>query len=72
LIFRLALAKEFNEPDSEPQIMLLSMRAGGMSLTLTGACRLFLLDQHYNPATELQLCHRIHRIGQRKETVIVK
>ncbi|KAH7703913.1 domain proteinSNF2 family, partial [Aphelenchoides avenae] len=66
---RLALANEFNKPDSEPQVMLLSLKVAE-SLTLTGASRLFLLDPHYNLANELQLFHRIHRIGQQKETVV--
>ncbi|KAH7715707.1 SNF2 family N-terminal domain containing protein [Aphelenchoides avenae] len=69
---RQARAKAFNEPNSGPQIMLLSVGAGGVSITLTGASRFFLLEPHFNPAKEQQAFDRIHRIGQTKETKIYK
>ena len=34
----------------EPRVFLLSLKAGGVGLTLTGANHLILLDSHWNPA----------------------
>ena len=36
--------------------MLLSLGAGGVGLNLTGANHLFLLDMHWNPQLEKQVC----------------
>jgi len=60
----------FNRRGSGPQVMLLSLGAGGVGLNLVGANHLFLLDMHWNPQLESQACDRIYRVGQIKETVI--
>lgn len=52
--------------------MLLSLMAGGTAMNLTGATRVFLLDLHWNPFNELQAFGRVHRIGQTKETRIIR
>ena len=57
--------KRFNS-DKGPQIMLLSLEAGGVGLNLVGANHLFFLDVHWNPQLELQAQDRIHRLGQSK------
>ncbi|KAH7693287.1 helicase [Aphelenchoides avenae] len=46
--------------------------AGGTAMNLTGATRVFLLDLHWNPFNELQAFGRVHRIGQTKETRIIR
>ncbi|VDO32467.1 unnamed protein product [Onchocerca flexuosa] len=65
-------ANSFNEVDSGPRIMLLSLTAGGVGLNLVGGNHLFLIDLHWNPALEQQACDRIYRIGQTKNVFIHK
>ena len=45
-------------------VFLISLRAGGVGLTLTEADTVFLLDPWWNPAAEAQAIDRTHRIGQ--------
>lgn len=52
------------QSDDGPEVMLLSLKAGGTGLTLTRADHVFLLDPWWNPAVEDQAADRIHRIGQ--------
>ncbi len=59
----------FQAPDG-PQIMLLSLKAGGVGLNLTAADHVFLLDPWWNPATEDQAADRAHRIGQDKPVIV--
>ena len=47
-------------------VFLLSAKAGGMGLTLTGANRLLIFDCDWNPAIDAQAMARIWRDGQRK------
>ena len=51
-------------------VFLISLKAGGVGLTLTEADYCFVLDPWWNPATEMQAVDRAHRIGQTK-TVFV-
>ncbi|NXA84517.1 TTF2 factor, partial [Thryothorus ludovicianus] len=67
---RMDLVEEFNNNPKGPQVMLVSLLAGGVGLNLTGGNHLFLLDMHWNPALEDQACDRIYRVGQRKDVVI--
>ncbi|XP_006268583.3 transcription termination factor 2 isoform X1 [Alligator mississippiensis] len=67
---RMDVVEEFNMNPKGPQVMLLSLIAGGIGLNLTGGNHLFLLDMHWNPALEDQACDRIYRVGQQKDVVI--
>ncbi|XP_062428245.1 transcription termination factor 2 [Rhea pennata] len=67
---RMDVVEEFNNNPKGPQVMLISLLAGGVGLNLTGGNHLFLLDMHWNPALEDQACDRIYRVGQRKDVVI--
>jgi len=60
----------FNQPNRGPQVMLLSLAAGGVGLNLVGANHLFLLDMHWNPQLESQACDRVYRVGQTKPVTI--
>lgn len=51
-------------------VFLISLKAGGVGLTLTEADYCFVLDPWWNPATEAQAVDRAHRIGQAR-TVFV-
>uniref|UniRef100_A0A803UZU3 Transcription termination factor 2 n=1 Tax=Ficedula albicollis TaxID=59894 RepID=A0A803UZU3_FICAL len=67
---RMDVVEEFNNNPKGPQVILVSLLAGGVGLNLTGGNHLFLLDMHWNPALEDQACDRIYRVGQRKDVVI--
>ena len=67
---RLALAERFN--GGEAQIFLISLRAGGYGLNLTGADLVIHYDPWWNPATEEQATDRAHRIGQQKKVQVIR
>uniref|UniRef100_F6R8D4 Transcription termination factor 2 n=1 Tax=Ornithorhynchus anatinus TaxID=9258 RepID=F6R8D4_ORNAN len=67
---RMDLVAAFNTDPKGPQVMLISLLAGGVGLNLTGGNHLFLLDMHWNPALEDQACDRIYRVGQQRDVVI--
>jgi SNF2 family DNA or RNA helicase len=50
---------------------VLSMRAGGVGLTLTAASHVFMMDPCLNPAMAKQAEDRVHRLGQ-KNPVFIK
>ncbi|XP_047456067.1 transcription termination factor 2 [Mugil cephalus] len=67
---RMDLVEEFNTNPKGPQVMLVSLCAGGVGLNLIGGNHLFLIDMHWNPALEDQACDRIYRVGQHKDVTI--
>jgi len=66
------IVDEFNDNPKGPEVLLLSLRAGGVGLNLIGGNHLFLLDMHWNPALEAQAFDRIYRVGQKKDVSIHK
>lgn len=48
----------------EAPVFLISLKAGGVGLTLTEADYVYVLDPWWNPAAEAQAVDRVHRIGQ--------
>ena len=57
---------EFQE-EEDTRIFLISLKAGGVGLTLTAADYVYLVDPWWNPAVEQQAIDRVHRIGQEKK-----
>jgi SNF2 family DNA or RNA helicase len=55
----------FND-DPEIPVFLISLRAGGTGLNLTGADTVVHYDPWWNPAVEAQATDRAHRIGQNR------
>jgi len=53
-------------------IFLLSLKAGGTGLNLTGANHVFHFDRWWNPAVENQATDRAFRIGQTKNVQVHK
>ena len=47
-------------------VFLISLKAGGVGLNLTGADTVIHFDPWWNPAVEDQATDRAHRIGQRR------
>ncbi|KAH7106756.1 SNF2 family N-terminal domain-containing protein [Auriculariales sp. MPI-PUGE-AT-0066] len=54
------------------EVLLVSLRAGGVGLNLTSAQRVYLIDPYWNPAVENQAVDRIHRLGQTKPVTTIK
>ena len=54
------------------QIFLISLKAGGVGLTLTEADTVIHYDPWWNPATENQATDRAYRIGQEKPVFVYK
>ncbi|CAD6198751.1 unnamed protein product [Caenorhabditis auriculariae] len=63
---RQKLVAKFNESCCPDNVFLLSTKAGGVGLNLTGASRLVLFDSDWNPANDVQAMARIWRDGQTK------
>ncbi|MDF2550086.1 MAG: helicase 2 family protein [Chlamydiales bacterium] len=68
---RLVEVERFNE-NKEIPVFLLSLKAGGLGLNLTGADRVIHYDLWWNPAVEDQATDRIYRIGQTKNVMSYK
>lgn len=61
---RIKMVEAFNR--GERDVFLISLKAGGTGLNLTGADTVILYDLWWNPAVEEQAAARAHRIGQKK------
>ena len=59
---RQEMTKSFNQ--GERDVFLISLKAGGVGLNLTGADTVILVDLWWNPAVESQAIGRAHRMGQ--------
>ena len=53
-------------------MFLISLKAGGVGLTLTEADYVFVLDPWWNPAVEAQAVDRAHRIGQQRHVFVYR
>ncbi|WP_152393870.1 DEAD/DEAH box helicase [Paenibacillus guangzhouensis] len=67
---RLTMCNRFN--DGEHDIFLISLKAGGTGLNLTGADTVILYDLWWNPAVEQQATDRAHRMGQKKVVQVIR
>ncbi|MGZ4499309.1 MAG: DEAD/DEAH box helicase [Nocardioidaceae bacterium] len=56
----------------EAEVFLISLKAGGVGLTLTEADYCFVLDPWWNPAVEAQAVDRAHRIGQQRPVMVYR
>jgi superfamily II DNA or RNA helicase len=68
---RIERVDHFNEDTSVP-VFLISLKAGGTGLNLTGADTVVHFDPWWNPAVEDQATDRAHRIGQTKNVNVYK
>ncbi|HIW12354.1 MAG TPA: DEAD/DEAH box helicase [Candidatus Salinicoccus stercoripullorum] len=67
---RVRLVESFNSGDED--IFLISLKAGGTGLNLTGADTVILYDLWWNPAVEEQAIGRAHRMGQKKSVQVLR
>ena len=68
---RMDMMLRFNEEDG-PDVFLISLKAGGTGLNLTGADTVIHLDPWWNVAAENQASDRTHRIGPRRNVEVIK
>ncbi len=68
---RMKLVDEFNE-NPEIKVFLISLKAGGTGLNLTGADMVIHYDPWWNVSTENQATDRAYRIGQRNNVQVYK
>lgn len=69
-IERMGLVDEFNSGKGD--VFLISLKAGGTGLNLTGADTVIHFDPWWNPAVEDQATDRAHRIGQKSTVHVMK
>lgn len=67
---RMQMVQLFNNGVGE--IFLISLKAGGTGLNLTGADMVIHFDPWWNPAVEDQATDRAHRIGQKNVVQVIK
>ncbi len=68
---RLDECARFNGSSAIP-VFLISLKAGGTGLNLTGADMVMHMDPWWNPAVEDQATDRAHRIGQQRTVYSIK
>ncbi|KAJ1906447.1 chromatin remodeling complex Adenosinetriphosphatase [Coemansia sp. IMI 209127] len=69
---RVESINDFNRPDSDKFVFLLTTRAGGLGITLTAADTVCIYDSDWNPQADLQAMDRAHRIGQTKQVYVYR
>ena len=68
---RITMVDEFNE-NSDIKLFLISLKAGGTGLNLTGADMVIHYDPWWNISTENQATDRAYRIGQKNNVQVYK
>ncbi|MFC3041204.1 SNF2 helicase associated domain-containing protein [Virgibacillus xinjiangensis] len=67
---RMEMSERFNGGENE--VFLISLKAGGTGLNLTGADTVILYDLWWNPAVEDQATGRAHRFGQKNVVQVIR
>ena len=62
------MVREFQ--NGAKQVFVVSLKAGGLGLNLTGANYVIHVDPWWNPAIEQQATDRAHRIGQKQPVTV--
>jgi len=68
---RQQMVKEFNT-DQSIFIFLLSTKAGGLGLNITGANTVIIFDPNWNPSHDLQAQDRAYRLGQTQDVRVYR
>eukprot|EP00605_Chrysophyceae_sp_TOSAG23-4_P002160 GSChrysophyteH1.ASY1.ANO1.2388.1 assembled CDS len=61
---RESMCKKFNGSSERVDVFIISSKAGGLGLNLTGATRVIHFDINWNPTVDQQAQDRAYRIGQ--------
>lgn len=67
---RVKICEKFN--NGEGDVVLISLKAGGTGVNLTGADTVIHYDPWWNPAVTDQATDRAHRIGQKRAVQVIK
>ncbi|WP_136606657.1 DEAD/DEAH box helicase [Paenibacillus dokdonensis] len=67
---RVDTCARFNSGEND--VFLISLKAGGTGLNLTGADTVILYDLWWNPAVEEQAAGRAHRMGQKNVVQVIR
>jgi superfamily II DNA or RNA helicase len=67
---RVEMSERFNHGEND--VFLISLKAGGTGLNLTGADTVILYDLWWNPAVEDQATGRAHRFGQKNVVQVIR
>lgn len=67
-----AAARTELTPSDQPNVFILSLKAGGVGLNLTAANHVFHFDRWWNPAVENQATDRAYRMGQTRDVQVHK
>lgn len=72
--FQTPVSSENEGPDhtDQPNVFILSLKAGGVGLNLTAANHVFHFDRWWNPAVENQATDRAYRMGQTRDVQVHK
>uniref|UniRef100_A0A182JU96 Transcriptional regulator ATRX n=1 Tax=Anopheles christyi TaxID=43041 RepID=A0A182JU96_9DIPT len=63
----------FNDPQNKhTKCFLISAKAGGQGINLTGANRVIILDTSWNPSNDQQNIFRIFRLGQKRNCYVYR
>jgi len=62
----------FMQEEGGPEVLLISLKAGGVGLTLTRANIVYLADPYFNQSMEQQAYDRVHRIGQTRPVKVLR
>jgi SNF2 family DNA or RNA helicase len=66
------MINEFQNEATPTSVFILSLKAGGVGITLTRANNVFHFYRWWNPAVEDQATDRAFRIGQKKNVFVHK
>ena len=64
------MVRRFQDSKDAPPFFVLSLKAGGTGLNLTGANHVVMFDRWWNPAVEQQAVDRAYRIGQKNNVQV--
>lgn len=62
---------QFQNSD-QPQVLLMTLKTGGVGLNLTKASVVYHIEPWWNPAVENQATDRVHRLGQKKDIQVYR
>ena len=66
------MIQNFQADDAQASVFILSVKAGGVGITLTKANHVIHFDRWWNPAVENQATDRVYRIDQKKTVFAYK
>lgn len=70
---RHSMVQSFNNPmNTRMRCFLISAKAGGQGINLTGANRVIILDTSWNPSNDQQNIFRIYRLGQERKCFVYR